>query len=116
MAWTFPGDRMKQNESKALGCLRLLAFGAVASVLGFFIRVAVACALGTIVWWLLGYDWLFSTAISYVAIGFLMASAEVFYDLRGVRCPKCNRRIKTSRPVKCGECGGAAQLVSPRTL
>ena len=39
---------------------------------------------------------------------------DIIQMIRPVRCLSCKRKIKTSRPLKCEECGGPAKLSSKK--
>ena len=89
----------------------LLAFGAVGMLAYNLIVVTVALLIGFQVAAFPGIPGYVAILISYLGIRFLLEGIEVFSGLRNTRCTGCKGRIKSSKPIKCEECGGAAQLV-----
>lgn len=94
--------------------LMLLVFGATFSLLWKLVIVVVAGMVATLLWWLAGVNWLIALVFSYLGINLAIEILDVFQDLRGIRCPQCKRRIKTSRAIKCTDCGGRAELTVKR--
>lgn len=75
----------------------------------------VALGVGIAIDYFSSISWVVATAIAYFAIRLCIEGIDLFADLLGVRCPSCKRRIKTSRPIKCEECGGAAMLARKKS-
>jgi len=83
--------------------------------LGFFlIKVAVVLVIAWLLSMFLDVSFLTTAIVAFLAISFVMALLDLLgedSETRGtVRCPQCDKKIKTSLPVKCVECGGAALL------
>jgi DNA-directed RNA polymerase subunit RPC12/RpoP len=96
--------------------LMVLVFGATFSLLWKLVILIVASLVATMVWWLADVNWLIALLFSYLGINLALETLDVFQDLRGIRCPKCKRRIKTSRAIKCTDCGGRAELTVKRLV
>lgn len=94
--------------------LMVLAFGATVSLLWKAAILIVASLVATLLWWLAGVNWLVALLFSYLGINLAIETIDVLLGLRGIRCPKCKRRIKTSRAIKCTDCGGRAELTVKR--
>jgi hypothetical protein len=60
--------------------------------------------------WFVELNYAFIVMIAFFAIYLLVDLLDIFSEFKSTKCPECNRSIKTSLPVKCVECGGAALL------
>ena len=89
----------------------LIAFGSVGMVAYHLIVGIVALLIGFLVATFSEIPWHVAALISYLGLRLVVEGIDAFAGPRSTRCTACNRKIRTSKPIKCGECGGAARLV-----
>ena len=74
------------------------------------ILVAVALLVGWLVSSLTSIQWYIAAIVTYLVLRFIIEGIDALSSSKSTRCPKCNKKILTSNPVPCEECGGAAKL------
>lgn len=74
----------------------------------------VALLIGFLVATFSEISWYIAALISYLGLRLVVEGTDAFSELRSTRCTACKRKIRTSKPIKCEECGGAAQLVGKK--
>jgi len=100
-----------KNKTTWREWLTLLTFGLGALLISHAVMITIALIIGFLVDAFSDFAWHFSALVAYIGIRLVIEVLDVFSDWKTTRCPICKRKIKTSRPIKCEECGGAAQLV-----
>jgi hypothetical protein len=88
----------------------ILTFGLAGALAYHAVIILVALLAGYFIGAFLNIEWYFTALISYFGIRMIIEGVDAFSGLTAKRCPICRRKIKTSRSIKCEECGGAAQL------
>jgi hypothetical protein len=89
---------------------KLIALGLAGILAYHFIIGLVAILIGLVVAAFSDVPWYLGAVFSYLGIKILIGGLDCFAEWKPTRCPACRRKIKTSNPIKCEECGGAAQL------
>ncbi len=89
----------------------ILTFGLGALLVYHVVIIAVALIIGILVGAFSDFEWHFAALVSYFGIRLVLEGLDAFSGWQATRCPTCKRKIKTSRPINCEACGGAAQLV-----
>ena len=74
------------------------------------VLVSIGVLLGTIVWYFMDYPWLLCAGGGFAVVCAAMGVLETWGEFKKTKCPDCHRPIRTSKPIKCVECGGAAML------
>ena len=92
----------------------LIAFGVAGMLAYHLILGIVALLIGILVATFSEIPWYVAALISYLGIRLVLEGFDAFSGLRSTRCTECNRKIMTSNPIKCEECGGAARLVGKK--
>jgi hypothetical protein len=92
----------------------LIAFGA-AGMLAYHLIMGIAAVLiGLLFAAFTETQWYVAALISYLVLRLVGEGFDAFSGLRSTRCTECHRKIMTSNPIKCVECGGAARLVGKK--
>ena len=120
---TFDARRIRSgNNSNLAGYERrtgvrswknLLAFGVAAGLIYHATLVAASALLGLVATAFLDVSWWVAVFCAYLGIRLIVEGLDMASEFRRVKCPKCRRKVMTSMPVPCGECGGAARLAGP---
>jgi hypothetical protein len=100
-----------KNKTTWREWLTLLTFGLGALLVYHAVIIVVALIIGLLVDAFSDFEWHIAALVSYFGIRLLLEGLDEFSGFTTTKCPTCRKKIKTSRPIKCEECGGAAQLV-----
>jgi hypothetical protein len=92
----------------------LIAFGTAGMLAAFLLLGAIAVLIGLVVAAFTEIPWYAAAVITYLVLRLMIQTLDALSGLRGVRCPACKRKILTSNPIKCEECGGAARLAGKK--
>ena len=103
-----------KKKTTFLDWATLAAFGAAGVLAYYAIVVIVALLIGVLIATFSEVPWYVAALISFLGIRFGIEGIDAVSGLRGARCTECKRKIKTSKPIKCEECGGAAQLAGKK--
>ena len=93
--------------------MKLMAFGVAGGLIYHAMVVAAASLLGWGATAFLEVSWWVAVFFAYLGIRLIVEGFDVASELRRLKCPRCRRKIMTSLPVPCEECGGAARLAGP---
>jgi NAD/NADP transhydrogenase beta subunit len=99
---------MKKQD--ILDMLKLLGLGAIALLLFEILVIVVGIIIGILVAYFTDVPWYVAILGSVLALKFIILAYETYDESKPVRCPQCNHKIMTSKPVLCEKCGGPADL------
>lgn len=103
-----------KKKTTFLDWANLIAFGSAGTLVYHLILGACALVIGLLVATFSEIEWYFAALISYLGLRLVLGGIDAFSGLRSARCQECNRKIMTSKPIKCEECGGAGRLVGKK--
>lgn len=103
---------MKKN-GEVRAWMKLMAFGVAGGLIYHAILVTASALLGSVATAFLEVSWWLAMSCAYLGIRLIVEGLDMATEFRRVKCPKCRRKIMTSMPVPCEECGGAARLAEP---
>lgn len=110
-------DVLQMNKKATLKDWMFLFAGGIGMATLFYGAIAlVALLIGLLVAAISDVSWLIATIFTFIGIRLVIEGADAIIGLKSTRCPECRRKIKTSKPVKCVDCGGPALLKKNRRM